>query len=191
MIKKILVLIFVFFSISLVAQKPLDPERYKEYGFNMTGMIANFVPFNSTKLGLQRYAFSYKYTRKRKKSTKRKKEGELRTLRIGIGIDGLFDNNNIFNYNVRIGNEKKHILSKSWSYISANDFIMFVEPSGTFFDEDIPNLGIGYARGYGIEYHINDRISIYTETALMVNVGFPPVQVRIVPPTSVFLNVKL
>ncbi len=53
MMKKFFLIISsLLFSVILMAQKPIDPERYKEYGFNMTGMIANFIPFNSTNFGI-------------------------------------------------------------------------------------------------------------------------------------------
>jgi len=50
---------------------------------------------------------------------------------------------------------------------------------------------VGYAHPFGIEFHLNNRVSLYTETALQVTVGFPPVTFRVVPPASIFLNVRM
>lgn len=174
---------------TVFTQVPVDPLKYKEYGFNMTGLVANFIPFNSTKLGIQRYALSYKYTRIKKKS------GKLATLRLGMGLNNIFDADGTFNFNFRIGMEKKKKLSEKWTFISGNDFIMLVEPvnpnAKDFFFEDTPRIGVGYSHPFGIEYHLNNRVSIYTETALQIVAGFPPVAVRIVPPASIFLNVRM
>ncbi len=173
---------------TLFTQVPVDPINYKEFGLNMTGLVSNFIPFNSTKLGLQRYAFSYKKTRI-------KKNGNLATFRLGLGFDNIFDANGFFNFNFRIGGEKKRKLSEKFTFISGNDFILFVEPINenakdlTF--DDMPKVGAGYSHPFGIEYHLNNRVSIYTETALEVTVGFPPVAVRMVPPASIFLNVRM
>jgi len=186
------IMIFVFLIAGFgtaFSQVPVDPLRYKEFGFNMTGLVSNFIPFNSTKLGLQRYAFSYKFTRIRKKTSK------LSTLRLGIGLDNILDDTEAFNFNFRLGVERKQILSDKWTFITGNDFILLLEPininaSEEFF-EDTPRIGIGYSRPFGIEFHLNNRISIYTETALQITAGFPPIAVRIVPPASIFLNVRM
>ena len=188
--KYILIFAFLFFGFGAgSAQVPLDPVKYKEFGLNMTGLVSNFIPFNSTKLGIQRYAFAYKYTRIKKKS------GKLATLRLGLGVDNIFDENNSFNFNFRIGMEKKRKLSEKWTFISGNDFILFVEPVNVnakdFFFEDAPKIGVGYAHPFGIEFHINNRVSLYTETSLQITAGFPPVTLRVVPPASIFLNVKM
>lgn len=59
-----------------------------------------------------------------------------------------------------------------------------------FFDEDL-RVGVGYSHPFGIEFHLNNRVSIYTETALQIAVGSPPVAIRVVPPASIFLNVRM
>jgi len=188
--KYILIVMLWILGIGTVfTQVPVNPEKYKEFGFNMTGLVSNFIPFNSTKLGLQRYAFSYKKTRIKKKS------GKLATLRFGIGIDNIFDDNGFFNFNFRIGGEKKRKLSEKFTFISGNDFILLVEPvnenAKDLIFEDTPKIGVGYSHPFGIEFHLNNRVSLYTETALQVTVGFPPVVLRVVPPASIYLNVRM
>ncbi len=187
--KYITTYLLVFLPLFIFAQVPVDPLKHKEYGFNMTGLASNFIPFNSTKLGLQRYAFAFKYTRIKKRT------GKLATLRMGIGVDNIIDDTESFNFNFRIGGEKKRKLTDQWTFISGNEFIFFLEPLNAnavdlFFD-GAPRIGVGYSHPFGIEFHLNNRISIYTETALQLTAGLPPIALRIVPPTSIFLNVKI
>lgn len=185
--KLLVIILFLIVNVSgAFSQDTINPLKYKEYGLNVTGLVTQLVPFNGGKLGRQRYAFSYKSTR----ITRSKK---LKTFRFGLGISSISGDGKNFGYNLRLGREEKHTINEHWTFITGNDFVMFVESSNirnNFFG-GIPNIGVGYSRPLGIEYHLNNRLSIYTESALQVVTGFPPFAIRMLPPTSFFLNVKL
>jgi hypothetical protein len=164
----------------------LSPKREKTVSLNMTSLLSMVLPFNKTNpflVGPYNVAFkSYRNNR---------------GWRFGIGanLNGLDDDLRNSNLNLRIGYEWRKPIYKRWYYTKGIDLNLF---AGSL---NIPNtptnaMGMGISSVWGIEYYIQDRVSISTETALLIatlsdiDTGIGALNIMIIPPIGLFLNVK-
>ena len=143
-------------SESLLAQKEEFQFPKREFGFNTTGLISNIIPFDNSAFSdpVQNLIFH----------KRRMKYRYLRTV-LNVQINSF----NSSNFAVlKLGIEKKRIISKSWLFHSGFEVFGAVQDSGAFNESS----QIGMSGIYGFQWLLNSRIGIGTEgyfTAAVVN----------------------
>lgn len=172
-------------------KKKTKTPREKTVAINMTPLLSMVLPFNKTNLSLiGPYNITFKNYRNN------------HGWRLGLGASmANVDNptNNDLRVVIGAGYGWRKPIYKRWHYTFGIDAMVFWGSLG------VPNntidnslFGVGIAPTWGIEYDIQDRVSLSTETALLVantvadNSGFANEQliVTFIPPIALFLNVK-
>jgi hypothetical protein len=145
-----------------------------QFGINVTQLVANLVRIGSSNVNIidtSPYTFTYKYSPKPNAA-----------LRLGLGVDlnlrnsiDTFstDNNSTYDIAFRIGYEKQKVFKNAWTFSYGIDAIGGISHSKT---ETIDQFGFnttttisnwysGIAPMLGVAWHINQHISLSTETA--------------------------
>ena len=155
--------------------------RYREISLNMMSLVSRIAPFgNGIPLAGPTTLYLKKYNGKR-------------AFRFGLSLQASPDAQ-LSNTIIRIGVEKRKLLNNHWAFTRATDFMWAF---GSF---DTPGFGredgvqaIGAGFGYGIEYIINQNISISTESTVFLGLGSGDsvLNFKIIPPIALYMNVKL
>ncbi len=139
----------------------------REFGFNSTFFVKQFLSFSNNNIGTSPYIFTYK--RINEKNT---------ALRMGLGMgvnvrnspssNGLHSNR--INLDLRIGLEKRFLLSPKWLAYTGGDFLNSfsqLETSTIGGDNSVRDneIGFGLAAVGGIQFFINKRLSLLTESS--------------------------
>ncbi len=183
--KKFLI-IFILLSIKTLAFNQVADsiifKKHKEVGLNLTGLIAQFVPFGNNNPRMGPFIYSYKsYSKKRT------------AFRLGLGVNSFdFLNEENLSFNLRIGYEKRKLLTNRWSYtygidgmiLVGNDFANINDGSNEI------NGALGIGLPVGIEYSLNDYIYLSVETNLFFGLGSSIINILTIPPTGLFLNTR-
>ena len=196
-------LLFMFICAGvLFAQEPVDSSKWiveedgemqpvtRELGMNMTGLLNQLVPFKQISNRTGPYSATLKFIRDRN------------AFRMGIGMHILTDDNfgggnrnEVINFNLRLGFERRHIVNEQFVFYQTFDLMMmagnFNSPINDFSDNEKAGAGLGL--GLGIEYLIFKNLSLSTE-----GIGFLGVvggtssifNATVIPPIAIFLNYK-
>ena len=157
-----------------------DDKFHSEFGLNITGMVAQFIPLNNSTLkDFSLFDYQYKLLRNGK--------GARFGLAVEIREFGFGSNR----FNFRMGYEHRNVIKSSRFMISGGiDLVLLLDKRFeiTFTPEDVPRfLGIGGDLTLGFEYMVFPNVSLGIESLLIVTTSFEELAVRIVPPLS--LNV--
>ena len=167
--KQFFYILLFFFPISLFAQTnslPKKPLSFQEVGFNFGSLVTNLLQRESNLTELSRRNFMFTY----------KQHFLLQTyFRYGASFfysKDNFNNNSsddlkIFRLDLRIGFERKYEFDKKWSINRGIDLVT----NYSSFNQDSSNdkttfFQLGLAPFLGIQYNINDRVNITTETGI-------------------------
>jgi hypothetical protein len=167
----------------------VQESNYYEFGMNMTGLVNQLIPFKQLTNKTGPYSATFKRVNGRN------------AFRMGIGMHIITEsnfggrNNDITNFNLRIGFERQHLVNKRFTFYQTFDFMVvggdFNSPINDFSDSD--NAGVGIGLGLGVEYYIFDNFSLSTEGIGFVGVvgGTSSIfTATVIPPVSIFLNYK-
>ena len=155
--------------------------RYREISLNMMSLVSRIAPFGN---GIPLAGPTTLYL---------KKYNGRRAFRFGLSLQASPDAK-LSNTIIRIGVEKRKPLNNHWAFTRATDFMWAF---GSF---DTPGFGredgvqaIGAGFGYGIEYIVNQNISISTESTVFLGLGSGEsvLNFKIIPPIALYMNVKL
>ena len=156
----------------------------KNIGLNMTPLITQLIPLNrSNPRQAGPYLVHFKTYGTRNRAA----------FRFSMGMHLVPDNNgNVDNpqINIGMGWEKRRSLGGRWSYTRGFDFVILtgdLNVPGNANNDEVVVFGGGPV--WGLEYFIDQRISIGTEVSMVL--GFAPdfgVTFDIIPPVGLFLN---
>lgn len=176
-----------------VNEKLIEKKLITELGMNMTALVNQLVPFKDVTNRTGPYAATLKVING--KNAFRMAVGlHVVTSESGFLIQGT-NNENIINFNARIGFERRREINEKFMFYQTFDFMAmagnFNSPINDF--EDDENAGAGIGLGLGIEYFIFENLSLTTE-----GIGFLGVvggtssifSATVIPPISIFLNYK-
>ncbi len=171
-------LILLTSAFSLSAQEENSkPKKTHEIGVNATFFISQFISFSSNSpTSGDVYAVSYKIYR----------EGKRRVPRMGLGLFSFANGStgtdagltqSRFRVDARVGTERQFKLSKKWQAMVGGDFRTGVTsnkrvygPGGnnTSSTKDLDlDIEAGLGPVLGIQFNINSKISIFTESAFI------------------------
>ena len=161
--------------------KPYFWSKSKEVGLDFTSLISRFVPFNFSEPDLRNPLISLR--------TKWYRKTHAFRIDFGLSLQENFDANNPIPdfFFLSLGRERRKMITNRISYTSGWEvyFSTFSEPAA-FSDE----IQLGVAKSYGIEYHFNDKIFIATDTHFRISI-VEELKASLLPPTRIFLNVRL
>lgn len=150
----------------------LYPWSYRsEVGLNMTNLATRFIPLNFNNTTLQDIAIKYRKYR-RKLGFK---------FDFGANIDSENNGSDDQFVYLAFGIEKRKMIYKNkWSYTSSYEIVTSASPNFAF---------AGIQKGYGLEYSINEKMLLSTQTAIGfgVNTNTEGGVFRANAPTSIFL----
>lgn len=203
--KKITFIVFLFFSLSSYGQENFEPRLFpkSEFGLNATTFIQNVLPFSDPLIEETNF------------STLFFKTGNGRVyFRSGLLFDyesekDDFEKSSNSLIGLKLGFEKKLWLSKSWAYHFGADLFGSVLTSKV--DSTDPIFGgfnfkevqeeIGLAGVLGIQWFLNDRLALSTETYFSASrlnnimdlggtstVNMNSTKIKIVTPTSIYFS---
>jgi hypothetical protein len=162
-------------SLTTIEEKPTYPWSYStEVGLNMTNLLTKFVPLSFNNESIQMIGVKYRWYRRN------------RAIKIDVGASVDSDNGDQFRqqfFFFSFGVEKRRALgTNKFSYSSAWEMTLNANPNDFFF---------GFSRGYGIEYHFSNYAFVSTQTSLTIGASDQSgLAVKLLPPTSIFLNVR-
>jgi hypothetical protein len=152
-------------------------------GLNITPLLTQFIPFNRadpTEIGPYYIRF---------KNYKRGKNAVRFALGVSIVPDDFFGEDDNAFLHLQLGFERRKNITDRWSYTRGLDAVFsggnFNLP-GDNSNEDIAHLGIGLP--WGMEYALAPRITISTETELLLLITDNGLSFRFLPPVGLFLN---
>jgi hypothetical protein len=154
--------------------RPTYPWSYsKEIGLNMVNLATKFVPLNFNNSTIQHIAIKSRWYRRTK------------AVKIDFGANVAseeeFDIESQFFY-LSFGIEKRRSIGQTkWSYTSSWE--MTTEASPEVFS-------LGVSRGYGIEYNLSKYMYLSTNTSFLFGIGGEGPVIKLLPPTSLFVNVR-
>jgi len=200
----------------LNAQDEFDDATYNQiWGLNVTGFANQFLSFNSVESPQGPYLITYK-----------KVTGD-KAFRMGFGANVLVttgeDGNSfvpfeqtVYGFDLRLGSEKRHNLSKRWLFTTGIDGLVGV--NHTKF-ESFNNFGSGEQKStsflagvgpaLGIHFRISNRVSIGTESSIYLTYSHRTVKsddgfsgsddtdknsitrLDITPPFALFLSMRI
>lgn len=150
------------------------PDRYKVVGINTTPLLTQLIPFNrSNPLVAGPYFMTLRSYRGRN------------AFRYGLGanLNSNSINNNNASLNLRLGWERRKSFYEQWSY--SFGFDLFFSGGGfNLANTDIDFGSVGFGFVWGIEYFINQKVSLNIETALYAGTGV----FQFIPPVGLNLN---
>ncbi|MFL5765141.1 MAG: hypothetical protein ACJ77K_14455 [Bacteroidia bacterium] len=181
--KKITFLIMAISCTSVCVAQNTTPDTTKKdrrnvIGIDVTGLAQEFIGFNSYPYGYPYYGSPYLLQYKR--------IFHVNALRVGFGGNASKDNgrqNDTLHsarsrtqFNIGIGFEHYSYLAKRWNLFCGIDAIMnytndFYESSRTAttsYSTENTNYGYGFSPLLGIQFRINSRMSVATETSFDV-----------------------
>ena len=146
---------------SLSAQSVFPDTSYqKQFGVNATGLLANIFQFNDEN-SFDNPVY-YFHSRKKKKN-------KNKNNRLGFGgniqILGNGDGSNTFLLtNFRAGSDKSKYFGKAWEVYYGWDFHINLEVRAIG-DNSSWQIALGPAPVFGLQYRLNERLSISTEAS--------------------------
>ncbi|MFM2268227.1 MAG: hypothetical protein RL757_1668 [Bacteroidota bacterium] len=162
------------FSTQLLAQKnEADSSRigsgevlvHREIGLNATALLDRFLPF-----GVQQFTGPTDITFKRYRNN--------RAVKIGISAQAVPDQNTQNRIVLRLGVENRYRLTqRKWSYTRSWEVMLgagAINLPGFAVTEGQSASFLGGLLAYGVEYNINQRVSLMTEAGIFA--GFRSVQ---------------
>ncbi len=155
-----------------------DWSYSKEVCFNFMPLISTLVPFNIGEKDNGLVGIKTKFY------------GAKTAFRISFGanIDGA---QNLNFFHLGLGYENRYPIFGKFTYTSGWEGIIetVVNINGNSGTRD--NLILGISKFYGLEYNINDKFFIGTESQLVMAIGLPSViQIKFKPPVAIFVNVR-
>lgn len=162
----------------------LKTPKIRTVSINITPLLITLSPFNKSNATIiGPYNVAFKFGRKNK------------AFRIGMGAE-LNEAREESRLSFRIGYEKQINLSKKWMYYLGTDLIFFNGGLNTPNNSGNIANGVGVAPLWGIEYKIQENITLSTETALFIGMVektellSPQIGFFFIPPLGLNLNVK-
>ena len=160
--KQFIYIVFFFFPIVLLGQADYLPQ--KEVGFNIGYLVTNVLrnETSASTLGSRNFMLSFK-------------KHYLNNAYIRYGLSFNFgkvnddgnDPEKFFQTNFRIGYEYKYRFNKRWNVNRGCDFMINYFTSDFNFGSDKTKvISAGGAPFLGIQYNINPRVSLSTETGI-------------------------
>ncbi len=166
-------LLFALPSIAQIETIETHASNWKhEFGINATNFINLFFSFNDNNALTNNYLLTYKRTKDDKK-----------VIRMGIGLRGnhSIDNpdddfsnfdkrtSSLFDLDYRLGVERQFSIKGKWSVNAGIDWIVGYRYDNVNTDENKVTRHVYYTGGGpvgGIQFMINERIGLLTETSL-------------------------
>lgn len=158
--------------------------RTSTIGLNTTPLLVQLLPFNRSDPQLAGPYFV----------TLRSYNSKDVAFRLGIGWnvstgDGVSDVDDA-HINLRLGWEKRKGIFKKWTYSGGFDFFLSAGDLNISSEKDNDTLLVGLGPTWGIDYFINEAISLSIETSLLI--GYTPdldgIQLEFIPPIALYLN---
>ena len=181
----ILILVLTFSAMGIWAQE-VAPAQKHQFSINSSSFIKNFLSFNNNSTPTQTYQFMY-----------RRMYGSSNALRVQLGVNYFQntvkedDDTNELSSSLNdfaIGFEKRYAIHKRWLYYFGFQGMLRYElqtsknSSGSFQSSQKDNVfGAGIGGVVGLQFNINDRISLSTEGGL-------PLMYTVAKSTSSFDN---
>lgn len=186
--KRLYTLILCLFCFAGLAQDSsewLQPQgRSKVIGLNTTPLLVQLIPFNrSNPMVVGPYFIS---TRSYSKKNKAFRFGFGWDLQFSDFGDGLEQNH----FNLRLGYDKRRDLSRRWSYTTGMDFVISGGDFNIPGDKQADSGFLGLGGHWGVDYFINQNISLSTELMLLVGLetNNGDLNLRFIPPVAINLN---
>lgn len=185
-------LLFCLFAQNMQAQNTTKADSTKqkrafysrEISMNMSPLLTMLIPFNRTDPNL---AGPYMI------QTIKYKGDNFFRFSFGARINGTSSSDGGLHFNTRIGWGKRRFINERLSYLISGDINLSIGNSNTVFGtRDVGSLTVGPT--WGIQYRINDKVNIGTDTALQLGVSadiFSFVVIDFIPPVSIFLNIEI
>lgn len=149
--KSLVLLSFLSFTTFLFSQN----ENYnRQVGFDATGFVTQFLNLGSSSSGSSPYVFTYR------------RLGDKKNIRFGLGGSFNIAEERVINtLEFRVGKERFKDFEKRWRALYGWDFKL-----GGFYNSDrndniSTSLRIGASPFFGLQFRINERLSVSTETA--------------------------
>ncbi len=175
-----LTLSLLFLCVFLSAQDEVERKKQHEFGLNITSLAKNFIAFNSENLDPVPYVFKYKFINTNSQTNK------VNAMRLALGLNV---SQNIINEGFLTlkekttnlffiwGFERQHRISKRWGLISGFDIVSSFDRTKIFeinpFSSEeerelsqIKTFRFGCGPFIGMQFFINDRITLTTESTL-------------------------
>jgi hypothetical protein len=167
-----LILFFAIIASSSIAQE-LSTDQKNQFSINGSSFIKNFMSLNSNAAPSQTYQFMYR---------RFMSNGNAVRAQFGLAYfqssEEEDDDSNVFRSSANdfsLGFEKRTQISKRWLYYFGGQALLQYSvdksenSSGTFqsIDEEL-RYGIGIGAIVGLQFNINDRISLGTEGGLPI-----------------------
>ena len=152
----------------------------------MGSLIFQLVPFQTESVRTGPYDINYEYRR------------NGRSFNIGFGVTSVRPGLNFEStgFNVRVGYRKWTRIAQNWSYFRGIDAMSSSKGFNRPIDVNSIYSTAGLGLPLGIQFHISDDISLWTESIFFVGFShevdfgdFSPIQ--IIPPLSIHLSAKL
>lgn len=153
----------------------------REVGLNFTPLLSKFVPFNLGENSAGLIGLKYK------------KYYSKRAFKVDFGIsisdDDININGNPFAY-LGVGIETRYPITKDKKIAYTSSFDIFLSAEGLN-----GNPVLGFAKGYGIEYHFTKRIFLSTDASFQVGRNLDQfsegIVLKFLLPTAIFVNIRL
>ena len=183
--KGIIIIIVLAFTWSAHGQSPAVLQKpEKQVSFNMTTLTKKMLPFNVQSAGFQNYAMQFR---------KKFKTGDMYfTSAFGFNMSETESDESLMHFDTRVGLETQKKIGKKWYYGSGYNLVFYVHEleEVQFFGSDV-ETGVAFDKSFLIGYHLNDFLSIYTETSLQFGINSNTfVKLQFLSPNAIYLNVK-
>ncbi len=165
-LKMVVAMFICLFSTQILAQQnaadsatnaPPQVLVHREIGFNTTALLDRFLPF-----GVQQFTGPTDITFKRYRNN--------RAVKIGISAQAVPDQNTQNRIVLRLGVENRYRLTqKKWSYTRSWEVMLgagAINLPGFAVTEGQDASFLGGLLAYGVEYNINQRVSLMTEAGI-------------------------
>jgi len=157
------ILFFFGFSISIAAQTDSFPKS--EVGFNLGFLVTNLLRNETIPNRLEDRNFMLTYKKRNLKNT---------YFRYGISffyiksfVPGNSDDRKTTRADFRIGYEYKYAFSKNWTINRGTDIVAkYLTFDQNFSEEKTRQVQVGFVPFLGIQYNINPKINLSTETGI-------------------------
>lgn len=158
--------------------------RTTTVGLNTTPLLVQLLPFNRSDPEVTGpYFVAFRFYNSKDFA-----------FRMGIGwnvtadAELAEDENNHLNF--RLGWEKRKGIFKKWTYSAGFDFFLSAGDLNISSDKEDDSVLFGLGPTWGVDYFINEAISLSIETSLLI--GYSPdvggLQLEFIPPIALYLN---
>ncbi len=178
-----IVVLILFASTAIFGQDESVYEKHREVSLNMSGLVAQFVPFSDNQLLTGPFDVTWLSGR----------NNTYFRMSIGgnIGSQEQFGPNTDFGHlAIGVGFTKRRIVYKNWIYESSVMGMGYAgglnSPNANAEDGGGLGVGIGFAPGY----EISNRVRINAEAILFLGLGTNALQIIFVPPIAVNLKYR-